>query len=64
MEIIGLLVLKQVSLLLETQANVLFHVHECCSQHGKRYCNSLNGDGNGTIWAGRKQINVAMFHFN
>jgi hypothetical protein len=30
----------------------------------QEYCNSLNGDGNGMSWAGKKQANVEKFNFN
>jgi hypothetical protein len=44
-EIIGLQkLMKLVPLCLKAQADMLLHVHECCSQHGRRDCrNCRNG---------------------
>jgi hypothetical protein len=43
--------LKSVSLCPKREADLMLHVHKCCSQHGRRDCSNCIS---GTNWAGRQ----------
>jgi hypothetical protein len=54
-------VLKLVSHHPETQADMVLHVCNCYSQHGRSNCSGFFGNGDRVNWAGRHQVSIVKF---